>query len=60
MPAYTDRVIFEAAHDIPQKNSLMNIYYGKIDFDLTDHKPVTTLFESKIKVVNQDLKAAEV
>ena len=34
----------------------MNIYYGKIDYNLSDHKPVTGLFEAKIKVVNAALK----
>lgn len=52
-PAYTDRIIFEAAHDQPQKNALMNIYYGKVDYDLSDHKPICGLFEAKIKVVDE-------
>lgn len=56
MPAYTDRILFESVHDLPQKNPLMNIYYGKIDYNLSDHKPVTGLFEAKIKVVNAALK----
>ena len=34
----------------------MNIYYGKIDYNLSDHKPVTGLFEAKIKVVNAAMK----
>lgn len=34
----------------------MNIYYGKVDFDLADHKPITGLFEAKIKVIDQTLK----
>ena len=34
----------------------MNIYYGKVEFDLSDHKPITGLFEAKIKVVDQNLK----
>jgi len=56
MPAYTDRILFESVHDLPQKNPLMNIYYGKIDYNLSDHKPVTGLFEAKIKVVNAAMK----
>ena len=52
MPAYTDRILFESVHDMPQKNPLMNIFYGKVDFDLSDHKPITALFEAKIKVVH--------
>jgi hypothetical protein len=34
----------------------MNIYYGKIDYNLSDHKPVTGLFEAKIKVIDAALK----
>lgn len=34
----------------------MNIYYGKVDYDLSDHKPITGLFESKIKVVNKKIR----
>ena len=30
----------------------MNIFYGKVDFDLSDHKPITALFEGKIKVID--------
>ena len=56
MPAYTDRILFESVHDLPQKNPLMNIYYGKIDYNMSDHKPVTGLFEAKIKVINDKLK----
>jgi hypothetical protein len=56
MPAYTDRILFESVHDLPQKNPLMNIYYGKINYNLSDHKPVTGLFEAKIKVIDDKLK----
>ena len=35
----------------------MNIYYGKVDYNLSDHKPITGLFEAKIKVINESLKA---
>lgn len=52
MPAYTNRILFESVHDQPQKNPLMNIYYGKVDYNLSDHKPIIGLFEAKIKVVN--------
>ena len=31
----------------------MNIFYGSVDYDLSDHKPITGLFEAKIKVVDQ-------
>jgi hypothetical protein len=51
-PAYTDRILFENLYDMPQKNALMNIYYGKVNFDLSDHKPITGLFEAKIKVID--------
>lgn len=34
----------------------MNIYYGRAEVCLSDHKPVTGLFEAKIKVVNQAKK----
>ena len=55
-PAYTDRILYESVHDIPQKNPIMSIYYGKIYNDLSDHKPITGMFEAKIKVINQDIK----
>ena len=51
-PAYTDRILFESVHSMPQKNPLMNIYYGVVEYDLSDHKPITGLFEAKIKVIN--------
>lgn len=56
MPAYTDRIIFEAIHDLPQKNPIMNIYYGKTEYDMSDHKPICSLFEAKIKVVDDEIK----
>ena len=31
----------------------MNIYYGKVDYDLSDHKPICGLFEAKIKVIDK-------
>ena len=31
VPAYTDRILFEAIHKMPQQNPLMNIYYGVVD-----------------------------
>ena len=34
----------------------MNIYYGKVDYDMSDHKPITGLFEAKIKVVNRKIR----
>lgn len=34
----------------------MNIYYGMVDYDLADHKPITGLFEAKIKVQNLENK----
>ena len=34
----------------------MNIYYGKVDYDLSDHKPITALFEAKVKVVNKKIR----
>jgi len=52
MPSYTDRILFESVHPLPQQNPLMNIYYGSVDYELSDHKPVTGLFEAKIKVVD--------
>lgn len=55
-PAYTDRILFESVQELPQQNPLMNIYYGKVDYDLSDHKPITGLFEAKIKVVDQKAK----
>ena len=55
-PAYCDRILFESVHDLPQKNPIMNIYYGKVDYNLSDHKPITGLFEAKIKVIDGNLK----
>jgi len=52
-PSYTDRILFESVHPLPQQNPLMNVYYGSVDYELSDHKPITGLFEAKIKVVDQ-------
>mmetsp|Transcript_8698 Transcript_8698/g.14752 ORF Transcript_8698/g.14752 Transcript_8698/m.14752 type:complete len:88 (-) Transcript_8698:484-747(-) len=41
---------------MPQKNPIMNIFYGKVDMDLSDHKPITGLFEAKIKIINQEVR----
>ena len=57
-PSYTDRILFESVHALPQQNPVMNIYYGRVDFDLSDHKPITGLFEAKIKVIDQAARAA--
>lgn len=57
-PSYTDRILFESVHELPQQNPVMNIYYGRVDFDLSDHKPITGLFEAKIKVIDQVARAA--
>jgi hypothetical protein len=56
VPAYTDRILYESVHELPQKNPAMNIYYGKADYSLSDHKPITSLFEAKIKVVDEKVK----
>lgn len=57
VPAYTDRIFFEARYPMPQQNPLMNIYYGDVQYLLSDHMPITALFEAKIKVQNQDKKS---
>ena len=31
----------------------MSIFYGQVEYDLSDHKPINGLFEAKIKVVDQ-------
>jgi hypothetical protein len=35
----------------------MNIFYGSVDYDLSDHKPITGLFEAKIKVIDDTIKS---
>ena len=52
-PSYTDRILFEGIYDHPQKNPLTSIFYGVVDFELSDHKPIVGLFEAKIKVVDE-------
>lgn len=56
VPAYTDRILFEQVHQLPQQNPLMCIFYGMADYDISDHKPITGLFEAKIKVQNREVK----
>jgi len=56
-PSYTDRILFESVHEMHQKNPLMNIYYGSVDYKLSDHKPITGLFEAKIKVIDKSKRA---
>lgn len=55
-PSYTDRILFEGIYDLPQKNPLTSIYYGCVDIELSDHKPIVGLFEAKIKVVDEGKK----
>lgn len=38
----------------------MCIYYGMVDYDLSDHKPITGLFEAKIKGQNQEKKEKQI
>ena len=55
-PAYTDRILFESIHELPQQNPLMNIYYGIVDYYLSDHKPICGLFEAKIRIEDKEKK----
>jgi len=36
----------------------MNIFYGTAELELSDHRPITGLFEAKIKVIDSRARQA--
>lgn len=49
-PAWCDRILYE------NDNNLTQVYYGRSELKLSDHKPVLALFEAKIRRVNEEAK----
>jgi len=47
-PAWCDRIIYEC-----NPFDLGQIYYGRAELLLSDHRPVLALFEVKVRTVNE-------
>ena len=50
-PAWCDRILYDDAD-----NNLSQIYYGRAELKLSDHRPVMGLFEAKIRKINEEAK----
>jgi hypothetical protein len=50
-PAWCDRILFDDADQ-----NLTQIYYGRAEIKLSDHRPVLGLFEAKIRKINEEAK----
>ena len=51
IPAWCDRILYEA------NSNLSQIYYGRAELKISDHRPVLSLFEAKIRKINEEAKA---
>jgi hypothetical protein len=47
IPAWCDRILYEA------NSNLSQIFYGRSELKLSDHRPVLSLFEAKIRKINE-------
>ena len=54
IPAWCDRVLFEAKEGF----ELSQVLYGRAELRISDHRPVFSLFEAKIRKINEE-KLAE-
>jgi hypothetical protein len=50
IPAWCDRVLFE------ENANLTQIYYGRAEIKLSDHRPVYGLFEARIGKINEEAR----
>lgn len=50
MPAWCDRILYGTDSNLTQ------IYYGRAEIKLSDHRPVFGLFEAKIRKINEAAK----
>ena len=49
-PAWCDRILYDT------DSSLTQIYYGRSELKLSDHRPVFGLFEVKVRRINEEAK----
>lgn len=49
-PAWCDRILFRS------DNNLSQVYYGRSEINLSDHRPVLALFEVKVRKINHEAK----
>jgi hypothetical protein len=50
VPSWCDRVLYDA------ESNLSQIYYGRSELKLSDHRPVFGLFEAKVRRINEEAK----
>jgi len=50
VPSWCDRVLFDA------ESNLTQVFYGRAELRLSDHRPVFALFEAKIRTINEEAK----
>ena len=50
VPSWCDRILFDA------ESNLTQVYYGRAELKLSDHRPVFGLFEAKVRRINEDAK----
>ena len=51
VPAWCDRILYEA------EGNLTQIFYGRAELKLSDHRPIFGLFEAKVRRINELAKA---
>jgi hypothetical protein len=49
IPAYCDRVLFSTK----QPGSLKQVYYNRAEINVSEHKPVTAVFEAEVHTIDQ-------
>ncbi len=48
VPAWCDRILYDAGG-----SNLSQVYYGRAELKMSDHRPVFGLFEAKIRRINE-------
>ena len=56
VPAWCDRIFYEAKDTFSQH--LTQKLYQRVEIKLSDHRPVFSLFEAKIRKINEEKMAA--
>lgn len=51
VPSWTDRILFNK-----NEEDITQIYYGRAEIDLSDHKPIMGLFQFKIRRINEEMR----
>ena len=50
VPSWTDRILYN------DQESMQQVYYGRAELRFSDHRPVYSLFEVKVRTINEELR----